>query len=632
MDERERNARLRSAPQRPADGAQNGYGASGGQAASGAGGQASRTGQRAHGGRVDYGQTAQTRAGRSSSAGRVDYGQTAQARTVRSGSAGRVDYGQTAQTRAGRSSCAGRVDYGQTAQTRTGGYASGQRAQDGRAYGQSAYAGQTGAGRAYDRSASPRSAQGGADYGQTAPSRAEQSGCASRQSASGGPAGRAGYSQTAQTSRTGGYVSGQSDYSQRTGQNDDSRAAQPRAGQNAYSQTAQMRSAQDGRAYGQTPRSAQGRAARGQSASGGPAGRAGYGQSAQTRAGQGGYSQAPRSARGAGGPYAAPGAGGTERRRPGAPRRKKGFSMPTGGAFFACAFAVILLLSGVITAVIEAPGMLAAAGSTSASAAADSAAQSGGQAASDGQNGEAAGAQLGPVRQDTLVMQPITAALMAQPENGRVDMSYFDDALFVGDSLTQGFLTYTANGFENASFAAYIGASPRTFINGTAQNAAGETVRPMDEILAANAKKVYILLGTNALETSTDEAFLKYYGDFLDLLLEQLPADTVFYLQSIPPASAEKAAADEKFALSRIQSVNDGIAQLAYSRGMHYVDLTAALSDETGALRADYAAGDGLHMNAQGYGAWREVLITHTVHSADNPYLPGSPYYKAPAA
>ena len=628
MDERERNARLRSAPQRPADGVQNGYGASGGPAASGAGGQASRTGQRAHGGRVDYGQTAQARTGRSGCAGRVDYGQTAQVRAGRSGSAGRVDYGQTAQARTGRSGCAGRVDYGQTAQARTGGYASGQRAQDGRAYGQSAYAGQAGAGRAYGQASQPRSAQGGADYGQTAPSRTGQSGYASGQVAP-PRTGQSDHSQTAQTSRTGGYASGQSDYSQRTGQNDDSRAAQPRAGQNAYSQTAQTRSAQDGRAYGQTPRSAQGRAARGQSASGGPAGRAGYGQSAQTRAGQGGYSQAPRSARGAGGPYAAPGAGGTERRRPGAPRRKKGFSMPTGGAFFACAFAVILLLSGVITAVIEAPGMLAAAGSTSA---ADSAAQSGGQAASDGQNGEAAGAQLGPVRQDTLVMQPITAALMAQPANGRVDMSYFDDALFVGDSLTQGFLTYTANGFENASFAAYIGASPRTFINGTAQNAAGETVRPMDEILAANAKKVYILLGTNALETSTDEAFLKYYGDFLDLLLEQLPAGTVFYLQSIPPASAEKTAADEKFALSRIQSVNDGIARLAYSRGMHYVDLTAALSDETGALRADYAAGDSLHMNAQGYGAWREVLITHTVHSADNPYLPGSPYYKAPAA
>ncbi len=629
MDERERNARLRSAPQRPADGAQNGYGASGGPAASGAGGQASRTGQRAHGGRVDYGQTAQTRTVRSGCAGRVDYGQTAQTRTVRSGYAGRVDYGQTAQTRTVRSGCAGRVDYGQTAQVRTGGYASGRSAQDGRAYGQSGCAGQAGAGRAYDRSASPRSAQGGADYGQTAPSRTGQSGCASGQAAP-PRTGQSDHSQTAQTSRTGGYASDRS-AQPRTGQSDYSQRA-PRAGQNAYSQTAQTRSAQDSRTYGQTPRSAQGRAARGQSASGGPAGRAGYGQSAQPRAGQGGYSQAPRSARGAGGPYAAPDAGGTERRRPGAPRRKKGFSMPTGGAFFACAFAVILLLSGVITAVIEAPGMLAAAGSTSASAAADSAAQSGGQAASDGQNGEAAGAQLGPVRQDTLVMQPITAALMAQPANGRVDMSYFDDALFVGDSLTQGFLTYTANGFENASFAAYIGASPRTFINGTAQNAAGETVRPMDEILAANAKKVYILLGTNALETSTDEAFLKYYGDFLDLLLEQLPAGTVFYLQSIPPASAEKTAADEKFALSRIQSVNDGIARLAYSRGMHYVDLTAALSDEAGALRADYAAGDGLHMNAQGYGAWREVLITHTVHSADNPYLPGSPYYKAPAA
>ena len=93
-------------------------------------------------------------------------------------------------------------------------------------------------------------------------------------------------------------------------------------------------------------------------------------------------------------------------------------------------------------------------------------------------------------------------------------MSYFDDALFIGDSLTQGFQVYTS-GISNASYAAYIGAGPRTFIEGTVTNIDGETVKPIDEILAASPKKVYILLGTNAMETLTDEAFLEYYGRFL---------------------------------------------------------------------------------------------------------------------
>lgn len=295
-----------------------------------------------------------------------------------------------------------------------------------------------------------------------------------------------------------------------------------------------------------------------------------------------------------------------------------------GGMFFACVAVVILSLSWVITALIELPGKRAAASSLAAASALQAASQAAESAA------QAGGTVPGPVLQtDASYTQP-SVSLVALPEAGRVDMSYFDDALFIGDSLTRGFQEYSS-GIPNAKYAAYLGAGPKQFMEGLVENISGEQVAAIDEILAAAPKKVYILLGTNSMATLTDEAFVKYYSDFLDFLLPQLPQDTVYYIQGIPPVSAEKMAEDENFSVERIRGLNESLAKIAYDRSLHYLDLFAALADETGALRADIASGS-IHLNNEGYNVWREFLVTHTAYSKDNPYLPGSPYYTAPAA
>lgn len=289
---------------------------------------------------------------------------------------------------------------------------------------------------------------------------------------------------------------------------------------------------------------------------------------------------------------------------------------PGGGLFFAASFAVILGLAWVITAVIEAPARRAEAASRSAASAAQSAP-------------EHRAAQAGPTPQSDGVYTPPSAALLALPEAGRVEMRYFDDALFIGDSLTRGFQEY-ASGIPNAKYAAYIGVGPRQLMEGTVENKSGAQVAAIDEILAAAPRKVYLLLGTNSMATLTDEAFLKYYSDFLDFLLPQLPADTVYYLQAIPPVTAAKMEADANFSAERIRGLNEALAKLAYEKGLYFLDLFSALADDTGALRADIASGD-IHLNNSGYSLWREFLITHTAYRRDNPYLPGSPYYLAPA-
>ncbi len=301
-----------------------------------------------------------------------------------------------------------------------------------------------------------------------------------------------------------------------------------------------------------------------------------------------------------------------------APRARKRAFRFGGGMFFASAAVVILGLAWVITTLIELPAKRAEAASLAAQSAAEAASAAG---------TVQPGASIGPVQSADAAYTPPSAALLALPESGRVDMAYFDDALFIGDSLTRGFQEY-ASGIPNAHYAAYIGVGPRQFMEGLVQNRSGEQVAAIDEILAAAPKKVYLLLGTNSMATLSDEAFLKYYGDFLDYLLPQLPADTVYYLQAIPPVTAAKMEADENFSVERIRGLNERLALLAYQKGLQFLDLFSALADETGALRADIASGE-IHLNDSGYSLWREFLVTHTVYRKDNPYLPGSPYYVA---
>lgn len=238
--------------------------------------------------------------------------------------------------------------------------------------------------------------------------------------------------------------------------------------------------------------------------------------------------------------------------------------------------------------------------------------------------------------------QPVDAAalvnpdhrMMALPENGRVDMSYFDDVTFLGDSLTQGIAIYNDNTFPNSDLAAWKGCSPMTLVMNQMAQPDGSTVDAVEYIAGTAPDKLYILLGSNALVSQTDDVFLKYYEQLLDKIGARLPGVRI-YVMSIPTATrgetAARAAKGQDFSVERISRLNDALAKMVYVRGLYFVNLQEVLCTDEGYLSPDYNGGDGLHLNAAGYRAWRDYLISHTAHRADNPYLLGSPYYD-PAA
>ena len=250
-----------------------------------------------------------------------------------------------------------------------------------------------------------------------------------------------------------------------------------------------------------------------------------------------------------------------------------------------------------------------------------------------GDSGTAQAVQLesfGPARQTdgAYTIKAYDANVIRQPTCGQVDLSYFSDAAFLGDSLTVGFSDYQIN-LDGALICGYTGVGPDAIVNRSAVKSPtrGQEVA-LDVLAAARPKKLYILLGTNTLTTlGASDRFLAYYGQMLDMLREALGEDCVIYVQSIPPVRPSAAAEKPGLASDVLRGVNEQLAQLAASKGCVYLDLWETLADGEGNLKEMLAAPDGVHLSAgNGYGAWVTYLRNHAKYSADNSWTMGSIY------
>jgi len=321
---------------------------------------------------------------------------------------------------------------------------------------------------------------------------------------------------------------------------------------------------------------------------------------------------------------------------------------PGGAIRFAGAVAGILLVSFAITAILEhgqaqpeelptvtangtAQNILAPL-PMQGSAGADSATANGDSSATANAGGGTAVTleQFGPARQTAGAyhVKAYDSSVIRQPGCGQVDLSYFSDAAFLGDSLTVGFSDYSIN-LGGALICGYTGVGPDSIVNRSAVKSSvrGQEVA-LDVLAAARPKKLYILLGTNTLTTlGAADRFLAYYGQMLDLLRQALGDDCVIYVQSIPPVRPEAAAEKPGLASDVLRSVNEQLAQLAAQKGCVYLDLWEAMADGEGNLKEVLAAPDGVHFSAgNGYGAWVTYLRNHAKYASTNAWTLGSAY------
>ena len=220
-------------------------------------------------------------------------------------------------------------------------------------------------------------------------------------------------------------------------------------------------------------------------------------------------------------------------------------------------------------------------------------------------------------RADGSTAMDFRLASMPVTESEPVDLSYFDSAVFLGDSLTQGLQIYDT-GLPNAHYCAYRGVGPNAVVNGTTcTRIDGVQEVPLEALVSYAPKSVYILLGTNVLTQDTDyTSFLNYYSLMLDNIRALLP-DADIYVQSITPVRPEVSAGAGHSGMygARFIRVNNDLAALAVEKGCYFLDLWEVLADANGDLKAEYAQPDGYHLLPEGYAAWVNYLRTHVAHT-----------------
>lgn len=208
------------------------------------------------------------------------------------------------------------------------------------------------------------------------------------------------------------------------------------------------------------------------------------------------------------------------------------------------------------------------------------------------------------------------------PESSRVDRSYFDDAAFVGDSVSLKLNYYNASTSElgNAKFftSGSLGAANALW------DVSGESVHPSyqgtkmlieDCIANSGAKKVFIMLGMNDIGLYTKEESIDNYKELIGRILDKSP-DAVIFVQSMTPITANSNRSGKKLNNDTIREYNGMLLEMCEEKGWYYLDVASVMYDESGALKQSYcsdAEGMGMHFTNEGCQKWADYLKTHAI-------------------
>lgn len=209
------------------------------------------------------------------------------------------------------------------------------------------------------------------------------------------------------------------------------------------------------------------------------------------------------------------------------------------------------------------------------------------------------------------------------PESEAVDNSYFEDAAFIGDSRTDGFLIYSGIGCgENLTS---NGLSIFKLGTKKALTIDGQQYTLLEALALKEYGKVYLSLGVNELGYYDDEGFYKAYCDAIDAIRACQP-NAVIYIQGLIPLNEDKIAESggaSYLTNEHLLVYNDLMKKAAEEKQVVFLDLNPEFSGPDGQLPAD-ASKDGVHLRSDYCKAWLEYLKTHTV-SYETLYPEGGP-------
>ena len=194
--------------------------------------------------------------------------------------------------------------------------------------------------------------------------------------------------------------------------------------------------------------------------------------------------------------------------------------------------------------------------------------------------------------------------------------SYFNDAVFLGDSRTLGIADYA--GLDGADFFCDNGMTIFKLLEdtGVTYQKTGKKVDLKKALQEKRYGKIYIMLGMNELGYGNTHMYLRQYMEVLDQLREWQP-EAVIYIMANLHVSREKNNMETEFNNININDKNVASARLANGTDVFYLDCNPLFTDDEGYLQAELTF-DGVHLYAQHYDKWRDFLFAHGVEKDGN--------------
>lgn len=207
-----------------------------------------------------------------------------------------------------------------------------------------------------------------------------------------------------------------------------------------------------------------------------------------------------------------------------------------------------------------------------------------------------------------------------------VEYSWFDDAVFVGDSVTLKLSYYCDENLEALGNTQFFCAGSLGYTNALWELDHEDAVHPTykgETYLAENcavvtgASKVFVMLGMNDVGLYGVDGALESAETLLDNIKKNSP-DVTIYVQSVTPIMEEHQGSSWNNEV--IREFNEKLKNLCSEKKYGFLDVYSVMADENGNLPANYCSDPdamGIHFTDEACQVWADYL-KNNVASAIN--------------
>lgn len=198
--------------------------------------------------------------------------------------------------------------------------------------------------------------------------------------------------------------------------------------------------------------------------------------------------------------------------------------------------------------------------------------------------------------------------LLELPEGSDEPCHFFDDAAFMGDSISYSLMVHhtKTKDFGDAIFLVRGSLGIHNTLNKQLTvSYQGKPMTPWDALAASGVNKVFIMMGMNDIGYYSIDETMEKWEIFLANLREKSP-EIEIYIQSLTPMwdKAQQSLLNNE----NIDLYNVRLQEFAQANDCHFVNIAPYFKNADNGMAALYCGDLYVHMNETGTAAWATLL------------------------